>query len=163
MSDKISINVFSRKSIQDALSLMQKKQDEVEGSYQRTVEQLTQIGYEYMMGIVKMDSGELAESISWEYDASTNTGRIRVGASYAIFVEYGTGVVGAANPHPQPAEGWTYDANAHGEAGWIYFDEGQQKCFHTKGQPASAFVYRTMEYMKSQAGEVLNVNFRGVR
>jgi hypothetical protein len=162
MSDKISINVFSRKSISDALSLLQKKQDEIEGNYQRTVEQLTQIGYEYMMSIVKIDSGELAESISWEYDAETNTGRIRVGSSYAIFVEYGTGVVGAANPHPQPAEGWTYDVNSHGEAGWSYWDDKRQRYFHTKGQPASAFVYRTMEYMKSQAGKVLQVNFRGV-
>lgn len=161
MSDKISVNIFSRKSISDAISLVQKKQDEVEGKYQRTVEQLTQIGYEYMLTIVKMDSGELADSITWEFDSETNTGRIKVGSSYAIFVEYGTGIVGASNPHPEPAPGWTYDVNAHGEAGWTYFDEKLQKFRWTKGQPASAFVYRTMEYMKTQAGNVLNVNFRG--
>jgi len=158
MSDKISINVFSRKSISDAISLVQKKQDEIEGGHSKTVEQLTQIGYEYMMTIVKVESGELADSITWEYDAETKTGRIKVGSDYAIFVEYGTGIVGASNPHPEPAPGWTYDVNEHGEKGWTYFDEKQNRYRWTKGQPASAFVYRTKEYMKSLAGETLRVN-----
>ena len=158
MSDKISINVFSRKSISDAISLAQKKQDEIEGGHSKTVEQLTQIGYEYMMTIVKVESGELSDSITWEYDPDTKTGRIKVGSDYAIFVEYGTGIVGASNPHPEPAPGWAYDANEHGESGWTYFDEKQNRYRWTKGQPTSAFVYRTKEYMKSIAGETLRVN-----
>lgn len=158
MSNKISIDVFSKKSISDAISLLRKQQDSIESGYQKSVEQLVQIGYEYMMQLVKVDSGELANSITWEYDAATNTGRIKVGSDYAIFVEYGTGIVGANSPHPQPAEGWTYDKNAHGETGWTYWDEKQQKFRWTKGQPATAFVYKTMQYMKQQAGKVLRVN-----
>lgn len=156
--NKISIDVFNKRSISDAISLLRKEQDRVEENYQKSVEELTQIGYEYMLSIVKFDTGELANSITWEYDVSTNIGRIIVGSDYAIFVEYGTGIVGANNPHPQPAPGWTYDKNSHGEAGWSYWDDKQQ-CFRwTKGQAATAFVYRTMEYMKSQAGDVLRVN-----
>lgn len=158
MSEKISINVFSRSSIQNAKELLMKKADKIDGGTREAVKKLTQIGYEYMMTIVKVDSGELAESISWEYDEQTNTGRIKVGSSYAIFVEYGTGIVGANNPHPKPAPGWTYDKNGHGEKGWTYWDEKAQKYRWTKGQPASAFVYRTREYMKSLAGETLKVS-----
>lgn len=158
MSDKISINVFSRKSISEAIERVQMLQDKIEGKHQQTVEQLTQIGYEYMMTIVKIDGGELADSITLEFDSESNTGRIRVGSDYAIFVEYGTGVVGASSPHPEPAPGWTYDVNAHGEKGWTYFDAKQNRYRWTKGQSASAFVYRTLQYMKSQAGEVLRVN-----
>ena len=159
MSEKISINVFSRSSIQNAKELLMEKADKIDGGTRETVKKLTQIGYEYMMTIVKVDSGELAESISWEYDEQTNTGRIEVGSAYAIFVEYGTGIVGATGKkHPEPAPGWKCDAKGHGEKGWTYFDAKQNRFRWTKGQPASAFVYRTREYMKSQAGETLRVS-----
>ncbi len=114
-----------------------------------------------MLTLVPIESGELAESISWEYDEQTNTGRIRVGADYALFVEYGTGIVGANSPHPEPAPGWTYDVNAHGEKGWTYFDEKQNRYRWTKGEPAHAFVYKTREYMKSIADEKLKVAMAG--
>lgn len=160
MSEKISVDVFSRKSISEAIERMKVLQDKIEGDHQKSVQELTQIGYEYMMLLVKVESGELADSITWEFDEKSNTGRIKVGADYAIFVEYGTGIVGANNPHPEPAPGWTYDVNEHGEKGWTYWDEKQQRYRWTKGQPASAFVYRTAEYMKSHAGEVLKVDLR---
>lgn len=158
MTEKISINVFSRSSIENAKQMLVKKADKIEGGAREAVKKLTQIGYEYMMTIAPMESGELAEGVTWEYDESTNTGRIRVGAGYALFVEYGTGIVGAQNPHPEPAPGWTYDVNAHGEAGWTYFDEKQNRYRWTKGEPAHAFVYKTREYMKSVADETLRVS-----
>lgn len=161
MNDKIKIDVFDRKSISDAISTLRKKQDEIEDKYQRTVQELTQIGYEYLMLIIKVDSGELADSITWSFDEKKNVGKIEVGSSYAIYVEYGTGIVGANSPHPQPAPGWKYDINEHGEKGWTYWDAKAQKYCWTKGQPASAFMYRTLEYMKQQAGEVLRVNMYG--
>jgi hypothetical protein len=157
MSEKISINVFSRSSVENAKQLLMQKADKIDGGTRKAVEELTQKGCEYMRSIVKVASGELAESISWEYDEATNTGKILVGSDYAIFVEYGTGIVGASSPHPEPAPGWTYDYNSHGIKGWSFKDKNGN--WHTtKGQPASAFVYRTREYMKQQAGEELRVN-----
>lgn len=158
MSQKISFNAFSASSIQAAKSQLMKYADKIDGGSREAVKKLTQIGYEYMMSIVKVGSGELAESISWEYDEATNTGRIIVGADYAIFVEYGTGIVGATHPHPELAPGWTYDVNAHGEKGWTYFDAKQNRYRWTKGEPANAFVYKTREYMKSVAGDTLRVS-----
>ena len=158
MNDKISINIFSRSSIENAKQLLMKKADAIDGGTRKAVEELTKMGYEYMMTIVPFESGDLAGSISWEYDQSTNTGRILVGSSYAIFVEYGTGIVGASNPHPEPAPGWKYDVNGHGEKGWTYFDEKQNRSRWTKGEPAHAFVYRTREFMRQYAGEALKVS-----
>ena len=89
---------------------------------------------------------------------NTNSGRIHVGSDYAIFVEYGTGIVGAQNPHPQPAPGWSYDVNEHGEKGWVYFDRKQNRKRWTKGEVAHAFVYRTREFMRQHAIDTLKVN-----
>lgn len=158
MSEKISINIFSPSSIENAKQLLMKKADKIDSGTRQTVEELTQMGYEYMMSIVPVESGDLAESISWEYDQSTNTGRILVGTNYAIFVENGTGIVGANSPHPEPAPGWKYDVNGHGEKGWSYFDTKQNRYRWTKGEPAHAFVYRTREFMRQHAGETLKVN-----
>lgn len=158
MNEKISINIFSRSSIADAKERLMQIADKVDGGSREAVKKLTQIGYEYIMTIVPIESGELADSITWEYDEGTNTGKIIIGSNYALFVEYGTGIVGAQNPHPEPAPGWTYDVNAHGEKGWTYFDEKQNRYRWTKGEPAHAFVYKTREYMKSLAGETLRVS-----
>jgi hypothetical protein len=106
---------------------------------------------------VKIESGELASSISWEFDIKGNKGIIKVGAKYAIFVEFGTGMVGATFPHPEPNT-WQYDINSHGENGWWYYDEKQNRTRFTKGQPASAFVYRTMEFIKKESSNILKVN-----
>lgn len=160
MSDKeIIIDIFDRDSIQKTIDTLSKDKESINHGFIKSIEELTRMGYEYMQSIVKIDSGELAGSITYEYDEQTNTGKIIVGASYAIFVEYGTGIVGADSPkHPDPAPGWECDAKGHGKAGWTYYDEKRQKYVHTKGQPASAFVYRTVEYLKEQADEVVRVN-----
>lgn len=158
MNDKVSINVFSRSSIENAKQRLMQKADKIDDGTRRAVEELTQMGYEYMMSIVPVESGGLADSISWEYDQSTNTGRIVIGSDYAIFVEYGTGIVGENSPHPEPAPGWSYDVNGHGEKGWSYFDAKQNRYRWTKGEPAHAFVYRTREFMRQHAGETLRVN-----
>ena len=158
MNETITIDAFSRKSIVQAKDRLTKISKKVGSGSHEAVKNLTLAGYEYMKSIAPVFTGELAGSITWEYDESTNTGRIIVGSGYALYVEYGTGIVGASRPHPEPAPGWTYDSNGHGEKGWTYWDEKAQKYRWTKGQPASAFVYRTREYMKSIAGETLKVS-----
>ena len=170
MKEKITMNIFSRSSIENAKQQLMKIADKVDGGNREAVKRLTQLGYEYMMTIVKMESGNLADSITWEYDEANNVGKIKVGAKYAIFVEYGTGIRGKSSPHPEPIAGWVYDVNEHGEAGWWYpttaSDPNPTKkrtqdgtwIAHTKGQPASAFVYKTREYMRNHAKETMRVN-----
>lgn len=156
----MKVDVFDLNSIKQAKDLLTKYRDDIEYQTNQTVKRLTQMGYEYMMSIVKIDSGELASSISWNYDKAQNKGVIKVGADYAIFVEFGTGIVGANSPHPEP-DGWQYDVNSHGENGWWYSDEKQNRIRWTKGQPASAFVYKTLEYMKKEAINEVKISGSG--
>lgn len=44
---------------------------------------------------------------------------IYVSGEEMLYFEYGTGIVGSQNPHPNPIN-WTYDINDHGDRGWIY-------------------------------------------
>lgn len=153
----MKINVFNLNSIKESKSEFLKFRNRIKEQTDLSVKQLTQMGYDYMMSIVKVESGELASSISWDFDAKGNRGIIKVGAEYAIFVEFGTGIVGATFPHPEP-DTWQYDANSHGESGWWYYDEKQKRTRWTRGQPASAFVYKTMEFIKKESPNILKMN-----
>ena len=110
-----------------------------------------------------IDTGGLEASIGHgAFDAEARTGVIYAGAYYAFFVEYGTGVVGAAHPHPEPdtagigGEGnllamtYTgYDTNQHGEKGWWYVSDVDGKLHWTKGMKSRPFMYNTMMYLKN--------------
>ena len=101
-------------------------------------------------------SGELLSSIKAEYN-----GNIPDGASWmivtdcpcAFYVEFGTGIVGADNPHPDPGiAGWKYDINQHGDLGWYYFKDGE---WHwTKGMPSRPFMYQTAMDIRSRIESV---------
>ncbi|MDD3230629.1 MAG: HK97 gp10 family phage protein [Oscillospiraceae bacterium] len=151
---KISFDVFSPDSVEKAKQSLKSVSDNCNSGISDVISTLSKEGCEYMKSIVKFSTGELKDSISWTFDKETNTGKISVGAKYAVFVEYGTGIVGELSPHPQPAAGWTYDSNGHGESGWTYYDERANQYFHTKGQPANAFVWKTVQYLKQRAKEL---------
>lgn len=68
----MKIDVFDLNSIKNARDLLIKYRDDVEYQTDLSVKRLTQMGYEYMMSIVKIDSGELAASISWDFDSKQN-------------------------------------------------------------------------------------------
>jgi len=82
---------------------------------------------------------------------------ISVGADYAKYVEYGTGIVGAENPHPK--DPWEYDVNSYGEDGWFYYDESH-KLHWTAGQPSRHFVYDTWLYGSRIYTQIINKNIR---
>ena len=153
----MKINVFNLNSIKESKNQLLKFRNRIKEQTDLSVKKLTQMGYEYMMSIVKVESGELASSISWDFSAKENKGVIKVGAEYAIFVEFGTGIVGATFPHPK-SDTWQYDVNSHGESGWWYYDEKQKRTRWTRGQPASAFVYKTMEFIKKESPNILKMN-----
>ena len=98
-------------------------------------------------------TGELEESITGFFDPEAGIGIIRAGAPYAIYVEFGTGIVGKQNPHPAP-EGWKYDINEHGEKGWVYFNERDQKWHWTKGMVSRPFMYNTLLELQRQVEDI---------
>lgn len=95
--------------------------------------------------VIQLDAvmfGDLVNSIDGVYDPATGIGIIRAGAPHAVFVEFGTGVKGQNNPHPEP-EGWKYDTNQHGEEGWWYWGEWDSNWHWTQGMPSRPFMWET--------------------
>ena len=80
------------------------------------------------------------------------------GQDYVEFVEYGTGIIGAWNPHPH--EPWKYDVGNWGYTGWWYpttpEDDNPTKRIiadgtliaHTRGMPSRPFFYDTVDWIR---------------
>ncbi len=92
------------------------------------------------------DTGKLLSSIVEEH--SGNYGYVKCKCGYAVYVEFGTGVVGSRKPHPDISiAGWKYDVNGHGELGWWY--PGKDGKYHwTKGMPSRPFMYNTAQQLR---------------
>lgn len=95
-------------------------------------------------------TGELLDSMNLEAGDIVSNGAtyyIYTDCEWAAFVEFGTGIVGSENPHPDTGlVNWKYDTNGHGESGWFYFNKGE---WHwTKGMPSRPFMYETARELK---------------
>ena len=94
-------------------------------------------------------TGDLQNSIGDFFNAKTGVGIIRADTRYAIYVEFGTGVVGRQSPHPNP-QGYQYDINNHGDEGWVYYDDTAQKWRWTKGFKSRPFMYNTARELEKE-------------
>lgn len=109
-------------------------------------------------------TGALSESI--KYESEEGKASITAGegldteyGSYAMFVEYGTGIVGANNKLPQAEdEGYSYDVHHHGDKGWWYIapwgtyeaDDGNKLAW-TKGMAPRPFMHHTLLDLEAEA------------
>lgn len=157
---------LSEKSINQAIRDLEDYRKDFLRKCNELIRQLTQHGEEIAkMEVVQLgafDTGNLHDSIHGYFDPDVGIGFIRAEAWYAVYVEYGTGVVGARNAHPNAgAHGWIYDHNHHGENGWIYFSahNGQCQFHHTRGQVSSPFMYNTFRILQKQAQEIARTVF----
>ncbi len=95
-------------------------------------------------------TGELHDSIRAEAGTilkNSATWYVFTGCPWAKYVEFGTGIVGSQNPHPNTSIiGWKYDINEHGENGWFYWRDG---AWHwTKGMPSRPFMFETAQQLQ---------------
>lgn len=152
---QITVNILSQKSIDKAVQRLTEYTEEINDKCNQLAKILAQKGVETAkMKIAQFDAiytGELLASINYEKGAVIQNGSewiIYTDCLWAKFVEFGTGIVGKKNPHPDTGIiGWKYDVNEHGESGWFYYRDGE---WHwTKGMPSRPFMYETsMELMK---------------
>lgn len=156
----MKINAFSLDSVSSAINYLQRYRNNSEITDKSAIQELTQKGYNYMISIVREETGELKNSITWEFKTSNQKGIIKVGSDYGIFVEYGTGIVGKNSPHPN-AQGWRYDVNNHGINGWWYFDDKQNRFRWTRGQSANAFIYKTVKLLENESPKGVKIKFNG--
>ena len=163
MSTRVISFGLNTKDINRALRDIEKYKQELIRKCNELIQQLTEYGAEFakfeVLRLGAFDTGELADNIHGFFDPESRVGFVRADCWYAIYVEYGTGVVGANNPHPD-ATGWIYDINHHGDNGWVYFNEREGKIMRTKGQPSSPFMYNTFRELQQKAREIASTVFR---
>ena len=153
---KISFGL-SVKEINRAIREIEKYKAELNAKVSRLIEALTDYGVEVAKAQVRelgaWYTGELESSIEGYFSPSVGVGIIKAGAPYAVYVEFGTGVVGSGSPHPAPA-GWRYDVNAHGESGWWYYNDRDGKMHWTKGMPSRPFMYNTARELEQECVKI---------
>jgi len=124
------------------------------------MKRLTEEGYnQARFQIVQMDAvytGQLVGGILGYYSPALHTGFVLTNVPYAFYVEYGTGVVGAANPHPL---GGVYDVNHHGDAGWVYLNDRDGRYHWTRGMASRPFMYNTYVHLQRVTKEIANEVF----
>lgn len=151
-------------SIGRAISELNGFIDDVRRMMGELVRQLTEQGVQIAMTNIAsfgaVDTGELSDSMWGFYDEDSHVGIIRSGAYYAVFVEYGTGIMGENMSHPEmegewmPPGGWTYDHNNHGENGWFYTSDRDGKRHWTRGQVSRPFMYETFKELQNLAPSI---------
>ena len=141
-----------------AIRRLNEYQKEVETKTIELAQRLTDLGAEIArIKITEMDAvdtGELLSGVGGYFDPVLNIGYIQVTSDHAAFVEFGTGVVGQANPHKNgeylSKASWGYATGSKifttkdGKTGWIYpTDDGGFR--FTEGMSSRPFMYETAQ------------------
>ena len=146
-------------SIEGAIKKVKAYQKRVETLENRVVKRLVKDGVEQAQELVPLDTGALMSSISGK--SNGNVGEVRTDCEYAAFVEFGTGVIGAAASYPGPLPtAYQYMGGKHhvttkdGRDGWFYpLDDGSWR--FTQGQPTKPFMYDTAQLLAGAAPDVV--------
>ena len=189
MAKKIIINL-SQKSIQDAISQIKSYQNDLTYKCQLLAEKLSERGVEIarlqLSDLDAVFTTELISSIHAEYKGNVKGGGIWAvvaGTDHAMFVEFGTGIVGKRSPYPgKLPDGVTWDYASGktirqamqdisingdtfvkaGEYYWTYIgDDG--KLHITKGMPSRPFMYYTAQELEKIVTETAKEVFGGNR
>lgn len=172
---KLSINLSDKKSIENAAKTL--KGINFNGTFDNeVVNNLVNICHEKCLenldnNTKKYDSTQyrgIREAIVKEY-AKDGVGYVKIKPP-AVFVEFGTGIRGTADPHPEAGEqGLTYRKSS-----WLYPtdadasnpNKGQDKngnwVAFTRGQPAIAFGYNAAQYIKTIAKNEVKTTYKKI-
>lgn len=169
---KADLSISGIRKLQEEI---EKYQNSLEYKARLLAEKLAEMGVEIArMKIASLDAiftSELISSIHSEYKGSTKDGAIFcvvAGTDHALFVEFGTGVIGQKNPYPYPlpdgvsweyASGKTIRQLADGRYGWFYLaDDGNW--YFTEGMPARPFMYQTSLELQKKVVSVAKQVFK---
>lgn len=154
---RFKVDIMSQSSIEQLIKELRSYQNSLEQKTRLFCERLAEIGVETakatVYGLDAVFTGELFRSIHSEQRSSGTTVVFAVVADseHAIYVEMGTGLVGAESPYPGKlpavyAQGKSfvellepfgkYEAGTYG---WFYERDGH--IFFTEGMPSRPFMY----------------------
>lgn len=164
-----TINVtLDARGINSAIREIQHIQRQLSEAMEKLVRELASQGADVariqVAAMEAVDTGELEHSIYGYYDPESRIGYVVAGAPHAFYVEYGTGVIGARNPHPEAGKAnWQYAIGEHirvgprGQIGWWYIKgsdgvfSGSDDIHWTQGQPSRPFMYNTLVWLEEAA------------
>lgn len=137
------------KSIDSAIKQLATYRKSVDAKVDELCERLADEGMEVAKVSIRHDeSGELRNSFSVEKVGDAHYLVVN-SAPYAVYVEFGTGVVGAGGDYRGERPEWAGSPNGEKEA-WVYFDEKQGRFRITDGQAPQAFMAQGAEAMRNR-------------
>lgn len=102
-------------------------------------------------------TGALASSVKAVPDSFG--AKVTASGSNAAYVEFGTGVRGAAKPHPSMP--WGYDSSGHGDEGWYFPDPSSPTGeTWTTGLPSTPFMWHAAEWLKANGAAAFMKGWR---
>lgn len=153
---KTKTAVLSSNSFKDLAKFVEEYKQALIQGQSSGIKKLTEIGLQRVIdNSPNINSGRLG--ISLDTEITPELGRIYTSDEVIIFNEFGTGIIGLNNSHPEAsAKGWRYDVNEHGEKGWYYLgDDGE---YHwTKGLPAGKMFFNTKQELEQIAKETMSI------
>ena len=167
MAKHVRINLFDQASLDAAVRRINRLYDNFCKDNDSMLYQLADDGADYarqrVLAYGAIETETLYNSImpGASIDPKKRYTSVLATAPYAAFVEYGTGIVGSGESHPNP-DGWDYDVNDHGDAGWWYYDWAYSNWRWTKGQPAKPFMYDTKLYLEQKAPKIAAKLYRNL-
>lgn len=160
---KFKANIFSQSDIKklqkDLLNYKSELQIKTETLCRRLAEMGVEIAKAQITTLDAIFTGELQSSIMAEEKNNSNNKvvfAVIADSKHAVFVEFGTGIVGKSSPYPyelpdgvtwQYASGKTIRQLADGRYGWFYQRDG--KWYFTEGMPSRPFMYNTSVEMQN--------------
>ena len=156
---------LSQKEIQKAIKQVEKYKIDLNKKCIRLVEKLTDKGIKIakfnVQNLGAYYTGELESSIDGYFSPSLGVGIIYAGSFYAVYCEFGTGIVGEKSPHPLAGQvGYVYDVSNNGDSGWTYFNDRDGKFHWTTGMPSRPFLYDTIKELDNICEKVAKQVFK---
>jgi len=153
----ISFDLDAR-SIDRAIREIQIFREQLQETIDQLIEALTEEGVKVakmqIAALDAVDTGELEQGIQGYYSPNLHAGWVYTNTWHAMFVEFGTGIVGQGTYPTTTATGWQYDIHNHGYEGWVYKKEDDGSYHWTAGYVARPFMLNTLEWLKEAAPDM---------
>jgi len=167
---------LSTESINNLIKSLQLIDDKIDKISELALKDLAERGITYIKDYLTMydlGNSHIADTLQMVktengYQLIATGKQLDGGLCQAVLVEFGTGIKGSQTPHELAGtNGYVYDIKGHGEAGWWYptdtNDKNPQKYVttdgeiiaHTKGMPSRPFMYQTQAKLEVEMKEVL--------
>lgn len=169
-------NLFSLSDLKQLKKDLEDYKDDLQVKCTLIAEKLAQKGVEISkIQIQSLDAvftGDLLNSIRSEYvssDKDSATFMVIADNEHAVFVEFGTGIVGKQSPYTGDIPiNWDYasgksigyyEINGQMLYGWFYYDANKRLRF-TQGMPSRPFMTNTSKLLEDEIADIVKSVFK---